>query len=155
MQFKGKATVYGANGAVAFDATAVAVIVETADGSQEADVNELTDGDGELQGAAISQRRDVLDLTLMARGTSRDGAKAALVYPEPWSRVVLTGFIDTTAPSLKINGSYIYKSGCKRTQVRGEASLKLQVFAPYHENGANIGQRFTDAEITTITTVIT
>lgn len=155
MQFKGKATVYGANGTVAYDGTAVAVIVETADGSQEADVNELQDGDGELQGAAISQRRDVLDLTLMARSSSRDGAKAALAYPEPWSRVVLTGFIESTVPSLKINGSYVYKSGAKRTQVRGEASIKLQIFAPYHETGANAGVRFTDAEITTLTTVIT
>lgn len=117
-QLTGKATVYGVKGTLTFTglASTAAQIMQSAESTEEADITELRDGENQLKGLVVTNRRDTITIEFFPTTTATPGtvadAKGALELPEIPATVTLAGFDE--AESNDLNGSWVYLGGGKR-----------------------------------------
>jgi hypothetical protein len=120
-QMTGRARVFGTGGiTIQYGAAAVRDIIDSANLTHNADVDELTDGDGEPIGyAGTNERYDiVIDFVPVAATTEGNNTKANALgkaeLPPLFSLVALTGFGE------EYDGDYIYKGGGSRAQTKAQ-----------------------------------
>jgi len=141
MRYRGTATIYGADGTVKHNTTALAAIVESLENEQTANIEELKDGQNRLVGFAISDDRETVDLTLVpASTTSVANALAALAFPALPLLIKLSDFaLDA------LNGDYIYMGGCRRSfTARGKAAVRIRIFKPTESGGKTVAELLTE-----------
>lgn len=145
----GKATVNGVNGSVTYSAIVSAGALETmtAQVTDEADVRDRLDANGELRGMAVRNRRKSVSVTCLASvsptSQSLTDAKKAVIFPYIPSVVTLSGFDEAGAAggggySSAINGSYIYRGGGTLDYGDDWVRMTLPLVKPDHETAANL-----------------
>lgn len=138
---KGLATVHGISGAVTYSAIAAngALEIQSAQVTDQADIRERLDKNGEFRGAAVRNRRKEITITCLATvstGSSYADAKKAIRVPDPMTVVDLSAFEEASGAG--INGSYVYKSGGQVDYGDDWARLTLPLVKYDHETAANL-----------------
>ena len=156
-KIKGLASVFGAKGTVVYGPfnTDANNVTRSMDNSHSASIEELTDHEGELLGAAIRNERLTLDVEFVPVGVRKtDGtvdttknaiadATKGLEFPGAsagtfaggWTKVTIANAVDTTdatnADSLGLNGDWIYMEGGSRTfEAEGFTGMRLSLMRP-------------------------
>jgi len=153
-------TVYGPFGADQA-ASSAGQKLETLEDTEEADIEELRDENGELIGAAVRNRRNTITIDWIPAGvrTSADGtpetgkntidnALQAMTMPGVWTEVTLQNLPDSSGEDIGWNKKYIYRGGGSRslnTDANGRVRLTLE--DPSVIGG--IGSPLTTTELTT------
>ena len=128
----GRASIFGIAGDLTYTGLAVAAdhnVNEFSD-THEANVTENKNGNGELIGMHVADQRLRCTISFFPDSTTLDGAKGAMKLPGIPSKVVLSNFPDTSAPSLSINGDWIYQAGAQRAFSEGQARFTLPLVRP-------------------------
>lgn len=146
----GKATVNGINGTATYAAIASSGALDPMTGqvTDEADVRDRLDGNGELRGMAVRNKRKTFSITCLASvsptSQTLSEARKAIIMPLIPSVVILAGFDE--APSLPgqngyssaINGAYIYRGGGSVDYGDDWARITLPLVKYDHETAANL-----------------
>lgn len=129
MAVTGRATIYGGtSGTITHTGAAINVSVASYSDSDEAQVTENKDANGELIGFHTMDKRRRCTIEFYPNAATLADAKAALKWPEIPSKVTLSGFLDTSPASLDIDGDWIYTGGASRTLSEGQARYTLPLF---------------------------
>ena len=130
------------DGTVSIDgASAIATLLDSAEGEQRCNVEDFMDGNDDLIGMKFSDEREHVELVLFAKGGvgagSLTAARQALRYPPVPARITFTATIngtteavDAAAPNIGLNGDYIYSGGARRALVKGRAALRIPCWKP-------------------------
>jgi len=135
--------VYGPFGVDAANSTAGQKL-ETLEDTEEADIEELRDENGELIGAAARNRRNTITIDFVPIGVrdettgkpdgtknTIDNAVAALELPGIWTKVTLKNLPDTSGTDIAWNKDYIYRGGGVRTiNADGTARVRMTLEDP-------------------------
>jgi len=135
--------------------------LETLEDTEEADVDELIDENGELIGSAVKRRRNTVTIDFIPVGVRDSDGKPvagkntlesainALVLPGVWTKVTLANLPDTTGSDVGWNKDYIYRGGGSRSiNADGDARVRLTLEDPSDVDG--IGSPLSVTELTTV-----
>lgn len=146
----GKATVNGIGGVtVTYSAIVSAGALDpmSAQVTDEADVRDRMDGNGEIRGMAVRNKRKTINVTCLASvsptSQSLADAKKAVIFPLIPSVVTLGGFDEAGAAggvgySSAINGAYVYKGGGTVDYGDDWVRLVLPLTKYDHETASNL-----------------
>ena len=131
----GKATIFGSAGTVTVPA--LAMVSDSLEREHTADVEEHTDGNGELLGFCKRNERYNADIVLVPSAASQDAANATLAPLTIPCKVTLAGFpTKSGSDTVLLNGDYIYKGGAKDAIIKGQATKRIPLFRPLSAGGS-------------------